>query len=350
MFGRRISVAGLAISCLGALLVAPAPARAAEPYVPPAAGEVPGYFADQLPCTVDAVKLEGGSRSIMVDCTATLLDGKTLRELSIMRNTIYARYGWDGFRKQWLRDYFHAQKWFKPNPAFSYKLISKADRYNAHVIGSMEASFTETQLRHREAEIQARHGKVWNDKTQWVWKSGKKTHACDKPRGFDNDGAENDAEEEEGTPLSWDCTFAREPWYKPNPHFSEADLTPDERIELGLIDRQLGVFSTDEGGRAKAEQSLDQLLELGALRKLSLRDLRLLRNTVYARRGRPFKSPVIRQHFRGMRWYKEDPAYSDKLLTETDRRNVRLIRSVEDELGGALRDEDWLIEPSLDGA
>ena len=137
--------------------------------------------------------------------------------------------------------------------------------------------------------------------------------------------------------------------YRPNPKFSEADITPDERIELGLISRALGQFSSDYA-LSPGDQSLDHLLPLEELRRLSLRDLRLLRNSIYAHRGRPFKSPVVRAHFRGMKWYRENAAYTDKLLSQTDVRNVRLIRSVEDELGGALGDEDWLIEPTIDGA
>jgi len=40
--------------------------------------------------------------------TAADLDGRTLRELTLMRNTIYARAG-HPFRKKWLHDYFAAQ-------------------------------------------------------------------------------------------------------------------------------------------------------------------------------------------------------------------------------------------------
>jgi len=313
---------------LGAL---PALASAA-PYVPPPAADVPGYFPETLPCTAE------------VACDQ--LYDKTLRELAILRNTIYARYGWDGFRKQWLHDYFHAQKWFKPNPAFTYKLISKADRANAHIIGSMEASFTEGSLRYKQAEVYARHGKVWNDLFQWTWKDGHKTSSCLKPKGYDGEDEWEDNDEAK----SWDCDFKQQAWYHANPKFTENDLTADDRIELGLISRALGGFSTDEAGRGRVEQNLDHLLPLEGLRKLSLRDLRMLRNSIYARRGRPFKSAIVREHFRGMKWYRENPAYSDKLLSQTDVRNVRLIRSVEDELGGALRDEDWLIEPAFDGA
>ena len=41
------------------------------------------------------------------------LEGRTLRELALMRNTIYARAG-HPFRKKWLHDYFSAQPWYKP--------------------------------------------------------------------------------------------------------------------------------------------------------------------------------------------------------------------------------------------
>ena len=112
----------------------------------------------------------------------------------------------------------------------------------------------------------------------------------------------------------------------------------------------MGEFALDEQARGKSEASLDRLLSLSELRQLSLRDLRLLRNTIYARRGRPFKSPVIRDHFMGMDWYKVRPDYSDKLLTANDSRNIGLIKTVENEQGGPLTDEDWLTEPVSDGA
>src|SRR5215470_1120836 len=41
------------------------------------------------------------------------LIGRSLRELTLMRNTIYARAG-NKFRKQWLNDYFSAQPWYHP--------------------------------------------------------------------------------------------------------------------------------------------------------------------------------------------------------------------------------------------
>ena len=51
-----------------------------------------------------------------------------------------------------------------------------------------------------------------------------------------------------------------------------------------------------------------------------------------------------------MSWYEERDDDSDKLLSATDVRNIHLIKSVENEFGGPLSDEDWLIEPESDGA
>src|SRR5262249_57990243 len=102
--------------------------------------------------------------------------------------------------------------------------------------------------------------------------------------------------------------------------------------------------------RQKTAASLDRVLLPQELRTLSLRDLRLLRNTIYAKKGRTFKSEVLRDHFSRMSWYKVDSNYSDKLLSANDVRNIALIKSVENEFGGPLSDEDWLIEPASDRA
>ncbi len=268
------------------ILLAASAARADEPFKPAAPEQVPGYFAQVMPC-----KIERDVRT-HVECKGDLLAKKSLRELSILRNTIYARWGWDGYRKPWLRDYFHAQPWFKPNPKFTYKVLSDADRKNAHLIASQEQSLTDLDLSSRRDAIFDRYGK--------------------------------DAD--------------------------QARFSVDDKIELGLISRAMGSFALDDDSRGKQEESLDKLLTPAQLRQLSLRDLRLLRNTIYARRGRAFKSQILRDHFSGMSWYKVDANYSDKLLTANDTRNIALIKSIENEFGGPLSDEDYLAEPATDGA
>src|SRR5262245_29163821 len=91
-----------------ALLAILLPPPAAPAYTPAPADKVPGYHAEVMPCKI--VTDEGPQKVV---CKGDLLERKTLRELSILRNTIYARYGWDGYRKPWLREHFHGQPWFR---------------------------------------------------------------------------------------------------------------------------------------------------------------------------------------------------------------------------------------------
>jgi hypothetical protein len=315
----------------------------ADTYVPPPASQIPGYSEKPLPC-----RMEEEAIPPSVICENGELAGKSLRELSLMRNTIFARYGWGGFRKPWVREYFQGQPWYRPDPKFSYKRLSKADQQNVHIIAVREQSFTERELFRMRFAVYARAGKVFGDVYEWKLANGKTVRSCEEPK------EPLDAEECSGSHCagahSWDCEFQEERWYKPDPGFSEDKLPPEARIELGLISRALGQYASDDSSRDKASASLDRVLSVAELRQLSLRDLRLLRNTIYARRGRPFKSKVLQSHFSAMSWYRKDPSYTDARLTANDKRNIDLIRAVEDEFGGPLKDEDWLIDPATDGA
>ena len=220
--------------------------------------------------------------------TAADLDGRTLRDLALMRNTVYARAG-HGFRKAWLRDHFTAQPWYHALPQDDGSKVTDLDRANVKVIAAREVAVPHDELVARRTALQ-------------------------------------------GT----------------------ASPTAAEQIELRLLNEQLGGTGGGAagGGQAKASpledpSQLDRLLTLDELSDLSQRDLRILRNTVYARHGREFKSDTLIQWFDGMDWYQADPTFTDAKLTAIDRKNVRLIRSVEDSLGGPMTeqqqkaDEGW---------
>ena len=54
-----------------------------------------------------------------------------------------------------------------------------------------------------------------------------------------------------------------------------------------------------------------------------------MRNAVYARHGRSFKSVDLQSLWECYAWYKKNPNYSDDLLTETDKYNIEIIKSYE---------------------
>ena len=121
---------------------------------------------------------------------------------------------------------------------------------------------------------------------------------------------------------------------------AEGANTPEGQIELRLLSARLGVWSGSGEDRTPLEDPtlLDKQLTLEQLNDFSRRDLRLLRNLIYARRGRPFKSDLLQNYFGTLDWYKADPSYTDARLTALDRRNINVIRSLEDQLGGPLTD------------
>ncbi|MFO0549576.1 MAG: YARHG domain-containing protein [Polyangiaceae bacterium] len=196
------------------------------------------------------------------------LAGRTLRELALLRNTIFARQG-NVFRRPWLAAYFKAQPWYKPSDKPTAP--SKLDEANAKVIAAYDAAIATDELEKRVTTITA--------------------HA---------------------------------------PSF-------DEKVELSLLSQRLGRYvggETTEPTPLEDINRLDKLLTLDDLATLSKRDLRILRNSVYARRGRSFDSKVVRGYFEKAAWYKPRADYSDSLLNEVDNKNIAIIRSVEDSLGG----------------
>lgn len=218
---------------------------------------------------------------------------RTLRELTLMRNTIFARAG-NPFRKKWLADYFGAQPWYHPLAATDESKLTALDKQNAEIIATYDLSLSRGQLQDMLRQVMS-------------------------------------------------SVRAQGP-------------TPEDRIELRLLSARLGRWvgpsDTPEEERSPLEDPaiLDKQLTVDQLKDLSRRDLRLLRNTIYARRGRLFRSELLRAYFESTDWYKSDSAYTDARLSAVDNRNIKLIRSVEDQLGGPLTDfehkneDGWVVQ------
>jgi hypothetical protein len=208
---------------------------------------------------------------------------RSLRELSLMRNTIFAL-GGNTFRKSWLREHFGAQPCYQSRDTLDKSKISDIDWANVKLIAEVERSFDTSELEARKAALLSAIG-------------------------------------------------AGEP-------------TAEQRVELELLSTRLGKWvgpeSVAQAKRSPLEDPsrLDAILTLAQIEDMSRRDLRLLRNTIYARRGYPFKSPILDDYFEGMDWYQVDSDYTDKRLTSVDWKNIKLIKSVEETLGGPISDNE----------
>ena len=133
---------------------------------------------------------------------------------------------------------------------------------------------------------------------------------------------------------------------KPNADFhATPPLSEDEVVELVLLSRALGEKVPSFVPNVQADRNplddvelLDQLISVNQLHDLSRRDLKLLRHTVSARRGKPFAVPLLHDYFATKSWYRADATFADAKLTDIDKRNLKIIASLEDDLGGPLPD------------
>lgn len=62
---------------------------------------------------------------------------------------------------------------------------------------------------------------------------------------------------------------------------------------------------------------------------LSENDLRILRNTIFAKHGRAFKTDILKDYFMKQSWYSVNPTYHDSLLSDFDRNCILFIQSFE---------------------
>lgn len=226
------------------------------------------------------------------ELTEADLAGRSLRELSLMRNWIYARAG-NTFRKEWLAKFFQKYDWYRPREQQDLSVLTGYDKKNAAKISAAEAAFTEDALLEKQRAL---------------------VEVLRKDEGYPNDPKH-----------------------------------PDAVIELSLVAARVGTWVEPKPGVEAASpledpKRLNGLLTLADLEDLSRRDLRILRNMVYARHGRPFKSEVLHEYFTTLDWYQPDEKYTDGRLSAVDRKNVQLIQSVENEIGGALSDHEHLME------
>lgn len=76
------------------------------------------------------------------------------------------------------------------------------------------------------------------------------------------------------------------------------------------------------------------------LENCSCEELRILRNEIFARHGRKFKSEDLQKYFESQPWYKFDPANpsGDKNLNKFEIQNAKLIAEYENQIGCNLQE------------
>ncbi len=251
--------------------------------------------------------------------------GLELEDLTLMRGIVFGRHG-RVFKDATIRVYLEAQDWYKPNPNFKNSLLNSTERNNLDLIRVAEASKHET--------LQPGDMRYWRTRALTPRKLGK------------HSGAEwlvlrSEIEAIHGKRFESDAWlqqyFDERYWYKAGDKYDPKSLSAIERKNLDAL--TLAQKRSRKVALAPGDMELfeDRLISTQMLHGLSLYELRLLRNEVYARHGRSFQAPWLAQYFFSQPWYQPDDNFKDEQLSGSDKTNVETIVAYEtkihDDLG-----------------
>jgi len=241
-------------------------------------------------------------------------------ELALLRGVVFGKRG-RVFKERSIQNYLEKQVWYKPKTTFSNQVLTKLERDNLDAIRLTEAerhssimpgdlrlwqnkeipddnlyAETPSDWRIMIAEVEAIHGKRFDDEP-WLQKY-----------------------------------FEERYWYQANPNYNAAILNEFERKNL----EKLNAKRNEDRNVAVALGDMDRFQTVALteelLKNLTMNDLRMIRNEFWARRGRKFSTPGIKQQFEWRDWYQPLKDQTKVKLGAIEEQNVRLIEREETKL------------------
>jgi hypothetical protein len=271
-----------------------------------------GFAAAQDASTEMYKKLEALDLSKQA-ITREQAEALDLYDLMRLRGVVFGRHG-RIFKDREISAFLKEQAWYKPNPNFSNSMLNATERANLDLIREQEA------LKHDV--IEPGDLRWWQTREMNEEKLG--THSAaewlilraevEAVRGkrFEND--------------PWLQNYFEERyWYKADSSYDARQLTQMERRNLAAIDdaqRKQRKAAISPGDMELFEK---RLVTEQMLKGLSLHELRLLRNEIYARHGRQFRTEWLSQYFWSQPWYEAREDSKEPELSETDKKNIETI-------------------------
>ena len=326
-----------------------------------------------------------------------LKEDETADDFALLRGVIFGKRG-RIFKERSIQDYLEKQPWYKPNEGFSNASLSQIERANLDLVRIIEAEkhpfvepgdmriwrnklivddslrdYSGAELTILAAEIEAIHGKTFSeewlqkyfDERYWYKRSAQYDPAVlnnIERKNIERLLAEKDKDrrtaisigdmdnfqkvlltEDKFAGLSilelrilreefyarrgkkFDAPGIRDyfnwrDWYKPAKNQKAIKLSAIEQTNVDLL----------AAYEAKLREKLStELVTEETLGYLFAEDLRVLRNEIYARRGRIFKDANLQKYFESQAWYKPDPKFKDEMLNDIEIKNLAVIREAE---------------------
>jgi hypothetical protein len=241
-------------------------------------------------------------------------------DLKLLRGIIFGRHG-RVFRDNDIKVYLEEQSWYKPNPDFKNSMLNDVERRNLDLIRIAEAS--------KHEFIQPGDMRYWRDRQITPRKLGKHSGAEWKVLTAEIEAIHGKRFDDEPWLQQY---FEERYWYFPNDKYDAKKLSVMERKNLEILSgaqkrqRKVALLPGD------MQFFEDRAITEQMLHGLSLHELRLLRNEIYARHGRMFRAEWLQQYFFFQPWYNPDENFKDDELSGNDKINVETIVKYENKI------------------
>ena len=247
-----------------------------------------------------------------------------LDDLKLVRGIVFGKHG-RVFKDPDIKRFLESRTWFKADPNFQNSALNDTERKNLDVIRIAEAQKHET--------VQPGDMRLYVDRALTRKKLGTHTTA---------EWTVLSAEIEAIHGKRFDDTvwlqqyFDERYWYRAANKYDPKSLSAVERKNLdliGTIQRQQRRLAISPGDMELFE---NKLISEQMLRGVSLHELRLLRNEIYARHGRIFKTMWIQQYFGSQPWYDAKEDFKDEEISGSDKTNIETIVKYENKLHDSI--------------
>src|ERR1044072_7505538 len=247
-----------------------------------------------------------------------------MEDLKLLRGIVFGRHG-RVFKDGEIKSYLEEQSWYKPNPDFKNSMLNDMERRNLDLIRIAEASKHET--------IQPGDMRYWRDRQITPRKLGKHSGAEWKVLLAEVEAIHGKRFDDDPWLQQY---FEDRYWYSASEKYDPKQLSAIERKNLDILSgaqkRQRNVALLPGDMEYFENKTLsDQMLQ-----GLSLHELRLIRNEIYARHGRMFKAEWLQQYFYSQPWYTPDENFKDEELSGNDKINVETIVNYENKIHEGL--------------
>ncbi|HEU4873903.1 MAG TPA: YARHG domain-containing protein [Pyrinomonadaceae bacterium] len=241
-------------------------------------------------------------------------------DLKLLRGIIFGRHG-RVFKDNDIKVYLEEQSWYKPNPEFKNSLLNDVERRNLDLIRIAEAA--------KHEFIQPGDMRYWRDRQITARKLGKHSGAEWKVLVAEVEAIHGKRFDDEPWLQQY---FEERYWYFPSDKYDAKRLSAIERKNLEILSgaqkRQRKVALLPGDMQFFENRTISEQM----LHGLSLHELRLLRNEIYARHGRMFRAEWLQQYFFFQPWYAPDENFKDEQLSGNDKLNVETIVKYENKI------------------